>query len=338
MPDLPKRFEDVLRFPRQFERAVRDQHGLRSELRRASAWLRSRMRASVSVSPLVARGPEGWLFLAGGWGTNTGPEGAPSDELVARYVERIVQWSDWLRAREIEYVFVLAPAKASIYPEQQPAWLRARSGDVTARFLAELRARATFEVIDLRPILEARRREGRVFYKYDLHWNALGGLLAASALSEALELPLRSSCARLEAHEITWQEQGDGALARLVGQGQSLQESTPVIRRQRPSRIAKRRRVKQNEEHGRGVRYSTSDKRGPRTVLAGDSFLLDEELGMLRFLRECLSASVGVRFPHTRFSPMPRLVTVQRPELVINMVSEFALGSDITKPAGEIVF
>ena len=103
-------------FPRHFELYLGDHIGYRDVL---LAWHR-RVVYGVLDEPVTAKvwiGKDGWLFLY-----QTDPFlGIPKAPSVASRIDR---WTDifeerhaYLKARGIEYIVVVAPDKADVYPE-----------------------------------------------------------------------------------------------------------------------------------------------------------------------------------------------------------------------------
>ncbi len=97
---------------------------------------------------------------------------------------------DWLAQRGIQYLFVIAPDKQSIYPEQLPAWLinAAPTNRETKldQFLKFMKANSTVPILDLREPLIAAKKIAPLYLQNDTHWNLLGGFVAAQAVVKTL--------------------------------------------------------------------------------------------------------------------------------------------------------
>ncbi len=94
---------------------------------------------------------------------------------------------DWLARRGIQYFFIVAPDKQSIYPDQLPAWLtKVRPDTKLDQFIAHMRAHSTVEVLDLRPALRDARRIAPTYFKTDTHWNLFGGFVACQEIARNL--------------------------------------------------------------------------------------------------------------------------------------------------------
>jgi hypothetical protein len=97
---------------------------------------------------------------------------------------------DWLQQRGSEYVFVLAPTKAFVYPEHLPASLqRVRGRSRYEQLSSYLREHADIPFIDLLPPLLAAKDQADyplLFYKTDFHWNFYGAFVAYRAIVDQL--------------------------------------------------------------------------------------------------------------------------------------------------------
>ncbi len=145
-----------------------------------------------SLIGMAMQGRDGWLYWAG-------------DRMLANYEgtlrfdeQDLADWQkllearrDWVKARGGKYVFVIAPDKQSIYPEYLPEWV-VKSGQPSKmdQLLAHLRAHSSVEVLDLRPVLTAAKKDGPIFLKTDTHWNQFGAFIACRQLALTLQRQL----------------------------------------------------------------------------------------------------------------------------------------------------
>lgn len=156
-----------------------------------AVWLRS---TSVNESVIVGQGD--WLFLsqenkdlnvvADYRGTNLfTPEQlrAWTDEYAAR--------RDWLAARGIRYLVLVAPNKHTVYPEYLPKIYNKVSPFGRTDQLVAALTKAGVEVLDLRPTLLAAKAQVRgrakLYYRTDAHWTPLGAHAGYVAVVRFLE-------------------------------------------------------------------------------------------------------------------------------------------------------
>jgi hypothetical protein len=94
---------------------------------------------------------------------------------------------DWLAQRGIQYMFVIAPDKQSVYPEHLPSWLKPiRHHTKLDQFFDYMRTHSTVTVLDLRPALRAAKQIAPTYYKTDSHWNSFGGFVACQQILKNL--------------------------------------------------------------------------------------------------------------------------------------------------------
>jgi hypothetical protein len=133
-------------------------------------------------------GRDGWLFHVGDRMLDHffGLERFSERDLRA-WQRLLEKRRDWAARRGIKYLFVVAPAKHSIYPEYLPDWLvKSPKPDKTEQFMAYMKAHSTVEVLDLRPPLLEAKSLGVSYMKTDTHWNILGGFVAYQEIVRAL--------------------------------------------------------------------------------------------------------------------------------------------------------
>ena len=189
LPPRPTSWATVRAFPAAASRYFEDHFGLRARLVRWQAALRLRL-LHVSASPDVILGRDGWLFYAGDGGSEDIASAVPftHDELEV-WRSTLQHTYDWLHARGIAYVFVLAPDKHAVYPEELPPSVR-RVGletrtDTLVRYLRE---HSTVPVLDLRPALLAAKARERVYHVTDTHWNDRGAYVGYDEIVRALRV------------------------------------------------------------------------------------------------------------------------------------------------------
>lgn len=175
--------------PGRFDRYFNDHFGLRSELIRGHDYLRVQVLGCSSTRQVVV-GQDDWLFLVGSRALedHQGLERFTPDQLET-WRRALEGKQAWLAERGIGYLFVVAPNKASIYPERLPVHLQ-RPGAVTLldQLVDHLRRQSHVEIVDLRPALRHAAQREEVYFPLDTHWNDRGALAAYQQV-----------CARLKA-------------------------------------------------------------------------------------------------------------------------------------------
>jgi hypothetical protein len=133
-------------------RAARfDTHfAFRDRFVQVQSWLRYEL-LGVSSLATVWKGRDGWWFLAADGdeeATLNEPRFTPAE--LESWRVTLQRTKDYLAARGIAHVFVIAPGKPTIHPEGLPAGLHPRPAPTRTDQLVEEPARSTVTVVDLR--------------------------------------------------------------------------------------------------------------------------------------------------------------------------------------------
>jgi alginate O-acetyltransferase complex protein AlgJ len=212
----------------------------------------------------VLIGPNHWLFIG-------------EQQMVEHYLgimkftpQQLQAWQrvlekrrDWLAARGVKYLFVLAPDKQDIYPEELPAWLRnaapASRETKLDQFLKYMQEHSTVEILDLRPPLLAAKKIAPTYLQNDTHWNWFGGFVACQEVIKTLtkqfpDLP------PLRLEDFTWTNMPatSGDLARMLGS--DAPEKNYFTFKPKPS-ASSRRCVRRPIAFPRGIRTSQASSR-----------------------------------------------------------------------------
>jgi hypothetical protein len=265
--------------------------GFRQQLVHAHALVSIRTM-NVSPSPTVIKGRDGWLYYADDDALEDYESNAPmSDEELRDWANALVSTRDVLRARGIAYLFVLAPDKHVIYPEHLPASIhRVRPTYRMDELLAYLHAHTDLTVLDLRPVLLARKQIEQVYFRTDTHWNDSGAfagyqtiLRAAAQAVPGLVPQDRASFTNVD------RDEPGGDLAEMLGVSELLRERSGYLEPTQPrrARLLEPTTLREGYEVARVV-TDVPDSRLPRLVMFRDSFATR----LIPFLSEHFSRAV----------------------------------------------
>jgi hypothetical protein len=143
----------------------------------------------LSSSSQVCVGKKGWLFYT------HEPVGRDYETTRLFTPDELTRWQrmlearrDWLAARRIPYLFVIAPDKQSIYPEalRRPVRRRLQETSRLDQLVAYLTAHSDVDVVDLRRPLRQAKSWDRLYAITDSHWNDHGAYVAYTRLVSAL--------------------------------------------------------------------------------------------------------------------------------------------------------
>ena len=233
----------------------------------------SLFRESNARSVLV--GTDGWMFLSSGQMIEHFHGALQFTEKQLNDWQKLLEHRrDWLARHGIQYIFVLAPDKHSIYPEYLPAWLKDLGGRTKAdQFVAYMKAHSTVEVLDLRPLLLAAKKSAPVYLKTDTHWNQFGAFITCEDVIQTLaqrELPGLVPVA-LESFERTNRITAGGDLANLLGIRAGMAESNAVFFTPKPELPALETSDPAGE-HYRDMAFASNPHGSGLAVVYQDSF------------------------------------------------------------------
>jgi hypothetical protein len=223
MADFPKRpagWHGLQGYIAGLEAYFNDHFGCRKFLVRLSNKLKKALKETTVLNVLV--GKDGWLFITDG-------------DMIDHYSGRLLfteaqlhNWQvllekrqKWLAQRGIAYVFVVAPDKHTIYPEELPDWVsKAGSQTKLDQFYSYMREHSTVPVLDLRGVVRSAKHAAPTYFKTDTHWNHYGGFIGYQSLIRTIagQLPaMNLEPMPLSAFTPTNELQPGGDLAGILG-------------------------------------------------------------------------------------------------------------------------
>ena len=142
----------------------------RLALRTAAITLRAKALAFLgeSGSSQVIRGREGFLFFAESLYTEP-----LTDQVLSALTDKLTALDQTLAADGRRLIVLIAPDKASVYPEMLPLHVLPRQPDPLQQVNAALRD-AGLTVLDAQGLLTAHKGTGLLYFRGDSHWNARG--------------------------------------------------------------------------------------------------------------------------------------------------------------------
>ena len=145
-----------------------------------SGWISLRNRVlkdvfQTSGTDQVVVGKNGWLYYGETTGHFTGENRLSEEELtgVLDYLEAL---SRYFESRGIQFVFVCAPNKNTVYPQYMPDNFLQAAGSDAARVAALLETR---QVRSPNLVEIFGKMDGQLYHQLDSHWNNRGAAIAA---------------------------------------------------------------------------------------------------------------------------------------------------------------
>lgn len=145
-----------------------------------TGWGRLAGLLSDSGSPQVVVGRKGWLYFRPALNSALGAGRMEPDEMT-RLADALAAMADRLALRGTRLVLLIAPDKASVYPQYLPCYILPGSTGLTdrVRLLTLLKERGVLAP-DLFSLFQASGAP--LYLQTDTHWNARGAWLAFDAL------------------------------------------------------------------------------------------------------------------------------------------------------------
>ncbi|MBC8505860.1 MAG: hypothetical protein H8D34_13435, partial [Chloroflexi bacterium] len=187
LPVLDFTRQGINKFPVDFSKYFDDNFGMREYLIKLHSYIKVYL-FDISPTHRAIIGKQGWLFLGDGSIVADYRHTHPfTEEELKQWRDVLVAKRDWLAARGVKYLFVVAPDKQSIYPEFMPdRFNQVRSDSCLDQLVAYLKANSNIEILDLRPALLAEKAIARVYHKTDTHWNERGAFVAYQQIMQRL--------------------------------------------------------------------------------------------------------------------------------------------------------
>ena len=180
MPSLITKERLNLDFPKEFSAYFSANFGLRPYYVTAYTSL-IYYGLNDSVNEQVIAGKNGWLFYG-----PTLKDYTATSLLTKQEIDSIVKMlklqDEYLSSLGIQFIFTVAPNKASIYGEHMSARYPARARPNNLSNLSRALENETINYVDLLGPLRAAKTEQQVYHALDTHWNNTGALVVVHAL------------------------------------------------------------------------------------------------------------------------------------------------------------
>lgn len=137
----------------------------------------------TSVNDNVIIGKNDFLFFAETIDSFTGQD-RMSDEEIISICKIIKQEQDRFEKQGIEFFFVCAPNKNTIYPEYMPSRFKKNEDKSNMTRIYEMMDEYGINFVDLRDNLLNAKSYEQIYHKDDSHWNNYGAVVAYETMME----------------------------------------------------------------------------------------------------------------------------------------------------------
>lgn len=174
-------------YPKNFEKYFNDNYGFRKTLISANSKITDKI-FNESPDARAVIGKDDWFYFDNHNSLlDATGKAVISDELIERGVESFYKNWQKMRAKNIDYLLIIAADKSTIYPEFLPDYIKPREPHRIDKFLNALKKKyPNFPVLDLRPLLKEAKKKEIVYQKTDTHWNRRGAHYAYVEIAKKL--------------------------------------------------------------------------------------------------------------------------------------------------------
>jgi alginate O-acetyltransferase complex protein AlgJ len=265
-PTLPGSLAGWLHISAGLDAYLHDHFGLRHTFIHAYALLSQGLLRSGNS--LVLPGRSGWLFYRGDWMILQSAGLIRRDQLVHETADLIVAVQRALTMRQARLVVAPPPNSSTIYPEELPRWARNHGIPTEYDLLLKDLANRGVSFVDLRPVLQAAKEDGKLYHQHDTHWTMRGALIGFNAVAQAAGHPdWRFDAADVLGSPVTVT---GGDLARMLGLSADLTESDQLLVRS----VNGHRELLAPNPFPAFV--EVNNRSGPTVMVVGDSFTIDQ--------------------------------------------------------------
>ena len=309
-PSWPRTYVALRSLAADTDSYLADRIGFRPWLLIAGHRLRYELGATVIHDVVI--GKQGWLFYGGSEEIEQylglRPLQAPQIQAI---LDRVDRYRREAQSQGALSVFVIAPNKSSIYPEELPDGLNPIGPTPADQLMRALAARPEILAVDGRVLLRQNRQLGPLYSKTDTHWDDLGAYIVLKAAIARAGLGAER-LRPLSDYEIT-PGTGTTDLLRFLNMGRyhelgipNLQEkfSTPGLRWQ----------WYESDDSITDVITQPPPARG-RVLVIGDSF----SIGWMKFLGPNFARAVRAAYAQEAHDST---VASEKPDLVIIEIVE----------------
>lgn len=195
-PSAPDSVQALATYPQRLNDYYADHFGFRELFTKTYFRLINRFSPETRFDDVTV-GKDGWLFLGSikpGYRGYDDPIGDAihvnlfTEQELERFASTIVALRDWLDAKGVKYVYVIAPSKHTVYFEKLPDYIsKHQDRSSTDQLVSYLAEHTNVEVVDLRPVLMEAKTEHQLFFKTDSHWNHYGANVAQYAIMRRIQ-------------------------------------------------------------------------------------------------------------------------------------------------------
>lgn len=187
-------------FPSLFEKFISDNFSFRQEVISAYGKIKYAV-FNVSAEEQVIAGDDGWLYFSKTLDDYKGENQLSDNELQA-ICKTLDLIDEYTQSQGADFIFMIAPNKNSVYPENMPYYYTPAQGDTNLEKLNKALSGRSY-YLDILSTLDLS--QGQLYHKTDTHWNNLGAAQCYNAMMDGLSLPHTDYIKGGYTEELVWQ-------------------------------------------------------------------------------------------------------------------------------------
>ena len=122
-------------------------------------------------------GKDGFLFLGNHYAAIVDKiQGLYSyrQEDIDLWVDKLKAVQEWYETQGIQFIFLIAPNKSSVYPEKLPASIVYKEGKTITDDIVRASRKKNITLLNLGEVLKKSKGEEELYFRTDTHWNNKG--------------------------------------------------------------------------------------------------------------------------------------------------------------------
>lgn len=173
-------------YPPLYTEFFNDHFPFRPELIKDYTWFNYFVLDKSPKPDYVMIGKNHWLYLVPREKTLYTGYPTVSDSGIRNIGKYLDERTKWHLERGIRFYVAFAPMKPEIYPEYNPpSFLRAEK-TVTDKITGEIRKYPDIRFIELKPALLEAKKNARIYWARDNHWNSIGAFAAYREIMKSI--------------------------------------------------------------------------------------------------------------------------------------------------------
>ncbi len=310
--------DSIWSYPKKFEDYYNDNFGFRIPLVAYNNYIKA-FHFGVYSNPDLTYGKEGWMFLTP-YQSKDKHQGRDyfSESEIIKIKETLVNRKKHLEDQGIQYLIVVVPDKLTLYPEFLPDDFYLADSSQLDQFMNFMDGEGV-DIIDLRSELKKQKKEHKLYFKTDSHWNQHAGFIAYQEIMKVVsEWFPNIQTLQKENFDIELRDEIGGDLADLVGIKDFIDDVSPRYHYNETVPVPERLEIPEyhffKNDWRPTIVYEMPDATLPRMVMFNDSFV--------SYIHHFFAPS----FERTTFFWMydfrTDLIEKEHPDIVIQMLVE----------------